>query len=173
MIRRAVAADAPSLTALAHAAKRHWRYPDEWIELWRRDLTLTPEFIERYPVYCSERAEPATASNRPPTLRADLQALATMVGFYALLFAAADCELEHFWVAPTHIGSGVGRRLFADAVARCRAIGAPRLWITADPNAEGFYTRMGARRIGAVASTPSGRTLPRLELPIARTTSAR
>lgn len=147
MIRRAVAADAPALTAVAHAAKRHWRYPEAWIALWRGDLTLTPEFIERHPVHCALEAD-------------------AIVGFYALVFAAADCELEHFWVLPSHMGSGVGRRLFAHAVDRCRAIGAPRLWITADPNAEGFYAHLGARRVGEVPSIPIGRMLPRLELPV-------
>lgn len=86
-----------------------------------------------------------------------------IVGVYALLFAGADCELEHFWIAPSRIGKGVGRTLFAHAVDRCRAIGVRRLWINADPNAEGFYARMGARRVGEVPSTPAGRTLPRLE----------
>jgi GNAT superfamily N-acetyltransferase len=145
VIRRAVPADADALTAIAHAAKRHWRYPEEWIALWRRDLTLTPEFIERHPVYCA------------------VEGGHDLVGVYALLFAGADCELEHFWIAPARMGHGVGRTLFEDAVVRCRAIGVRRLWITADPNAEGFYRRMGARRVGEVPSTPAGRTLPRLE----------
>jgi GNAT superfamily N-acetyltransferase len=145
MIRRAVAADAPSLTAIAHAAKRHWDYPEDWIALWRRDLTVTAEFIERHAVYGAVDGD-------------------TIVGFYALVFAGADCELEHFWVVPARIGSGLGRLLFAHAVERCRAIGAPRLWITADPNAEGFYAHLGARRVGEVPSTPAGRMLPRLEV---------
>lgn len=145
MIRRAIAADADALTAIAHAAKRHWKYPEAWIALWRRDLTMSPEFIDRYPVRI------AVANDAP-------------VAFYALLFAGADCELEHFWVLPARMGAGVGRRLFEHAVECCRAIGVPRLWINADPNAEGFYRRMGARRVGEVPSTPAGRTLPRLEL---------
>jgi N-acetylglutamate synthase-like GNAT family acetyltransferase len=145
VIRRAAVADAGALTALAHAAKRHWRYPEEWIALWRRDLTFAPELIERFPVYVAEEG-------------------GAIAGVYALVFAAADCELEHFWVAPTRMGAGIGRALLAHAVERCRAIGARRLWITADPNAEGFYARMGARRVGEVPSTPAGRTLPRLEL---------
>lgn len=144
MIRRAVADDADALTALAHAAKRHWGYPEAWVALWRRDLTLTAEFIERHPVHSAVDAD-------------------AVVGFYALLFAGADCELEHFWVVPARMGAGVGRALFEHAVERCRAIGAPRLWINADPNAEGFYRRLGARRVGEVPSTPAGRTLPRLE----------
>jgi hypothetical protein len=45
-------------------------------------------------------------------------------------------------------------------------VGAPRLWISADPNAERFYTRVGARRVGEVPSTPTGRTLPRLVLDV-------
>jgi GNAT superfamily N-acetyltransferase len=146
-IRRARLDEAETLSAVAHAAKRHWGYPDEWIALWRRDLTLTPEFIERHPVHCAVDA-------------------GTIVGLYALLFSGADCELEHFWVLPARIGGGVGRRLFAHAVERCRALGCPRLWITADPNAEGFYLRLGARRVGEVASTPAGRTLPRLVLDV-------
>lgn len=144
MIRRAVAADADALTGIAHAAKRHWQYPEAWIALWRRDLTLSPEFIERYPVYCAVDGD-------------------ALVGVAALVFAAADCELEHFWVVPARMGGGVGRALFEHAIERSRAIGAPRLWITADPNAEGFYARMGARRVGEVPSTPAGRMLPRLE----------
>jgi GNAT superfamily N-acetyltransferase len=144
MIRRAVPADADALTAVAHAAKRHWRYPEEWIALWRRDLTFTPEFIERHPVHCAVEGD-------------------DLVGVYALLFAGADCELEHFWIAPARMGRGVGRTLFEHAVERCRAIGVRRLWINADPNAEGFYRRMGARHVGEVPSTPAGRTLPRLE----------
>ena len=144
IIRRAVPADAAALTALAHAAKRHWKYPEAWIVLWQRDLTVSPRFIERYPVHAAVEGDES-------------------VGFYALTFAGADCELEHLWVIPARMGAGIGRRLFEHAVERCRAIGAGRLWISADPNAEDFYRRLGARRVGDVPSTPAGRMLPRLE----------
>lgn len=144
MIRRAVSGDAAGLTAVAHAAKRHWGYPESWIALWERELTVSAELIERYPVHAAVERN-------------------VVAGFYALTFAGADCELEHFWVAPARMGAGVGRALFEHAVERCRAIGARRLWISADPNAEGFYRRLGARRVGEVPSTPAGRTLPRLE----------
>jgi GNAT superfamily N-acetyltransferase len=143
-IRRAVADDAAALTAIAHAAKRHWGYPEAWIALWQRDLTVAPAFVERHPVYGAVEVD-------------------RLVGFYALLFAGADCELEHFWVVPERMGAGVGRALFEHALERCRAIDARRLWINADPNAEGFYRKLGARRVGEVPSTPAGRMLPRLE----------
>ena len=143
-IRRAVADDTAVLTAIAHAAKRHWGYPEAWIALWQRDLTVTPAFVERYPVYGAVEDD-------------------ALVGFYALVFAGADCELEHFWVVPARMGAGVGRALFEHALERCRSIDARRLWINADPNAEGFYRKLGARRVGEVPSTPAGRMLPRLE----------
>lgn len=41
MIRRAVPTDASALTAVAHAAKRHWRYPEEWT-LSLQDTRATP-----------------------------------------------------------------------------------------------------------------------------------
>ena len=43
MIRRAVSGDAAGLTAVAHAAKRHWGYPESWIALWERELTVSAE----------------------------------------------------------------------------------------------------------------------------------
>jgi hypothetical protein len=36
--------------------------------------------------------------------------------------------------------------------------------IASDPHAEGFYRRLGARRVRWVASKPAGRRLPRLAL---------
>ena len=72
---------------------------------------------------------------------------------------------EHMWVRPKEIGSGVGRSLFAHLLEQLHAMGATRLRIASDPHAEGFYRRMGARRVGRVPSTPAGRYLPLLAFP--------
>jgi len=143
VIRRALPAEARALTRIAHAAKRHWKYPEAWMRLWRDALSLTPPFVERHPVYCAVAG-------------------ASVLGFYALSGAGATRELEHFWVAPEQIGRGVGARMFEHAVATLRADSARVLRIASDPYAEGFYLRMGARRVGEWPSTPSGRTLPLL-----------
>jgi GNAT superfamily N-acetyltransferase len=144
-IRRAGPADGPVLTRIAHSAKRHWHYPEEWIRLWRDALTVTGEFIERHPVYCAERG-------------------GEILGFYALVGEGNARQLEHLWVAPEHIGAGIGARLLAHAWALCRADDAKALSIVSDPNAEGFYLKQGARRVGEVASSPAGRALPLLLL---------
>jgi GNAT superfamily N-acetyltransferase len=146
-IRPATVDDAEALTRLAHAAKRHWNYPEEWIGLWRAGLTVTPEFITRYPVYCAWWGD-------------------EIVGFYALTQAPPDRELEHMWVAPAYIGRGVGAQLLAHAVAILRAEGSRTLKIESDPYAESFYIKHGARRVGSIPSTPAGRTLPVLSLEV-------
>jgi hypothetical protein len=44
-IVRAKPQEAEALTEIAHAAKRHWGYPEPWIQNWRDILTMRPEFI--------------------------------------------------------------------------------------------------------------------------------
>jgi predicted N-acetyltransferase YhbS len=57
-------------------------------------------------------------------------------------------DLDHLWVLPAWIGTGLGRTLFEHAVRRAQELGAMTVTIESDPNAEGFYRRMGARRTG-------------------------
>jgi len=142
-IRRARPTDAPALTRIAHAAKRHWGYAESLIELWRDDLTVTPDFIDAHAVYCAAHG-------------------ARVLGFYALSRESDAFELEHMWVDPPHMGSGLGALLFEHALTTARSSGGAVLRIASDPNAEGFYRRMGARRAGDVAAQPPGRTLPLL-----------
>ncbi len=128
-IVRASPGDAGVLTRIAFAAKSYWGYPERWIERWQEALTITPEFISDNEVYGAVFEE-------------------ELGGFYALVERGREVELEHLWVSPEHIGAGIGRALFDHAVRRAAALGATTLSIEADPNAEGFYRRMGARRVG-------------------------
>ena len=62
------------------------------------------------------------------------------------------------------MGTGVGRALFEDAVRRAAALGTEVVGIESDPHAEGFYRRMGARRVGEISYPIDGqrRMLPLL-----------
>ncbi len=155
-ILRCTPEDAARLTEVAHASKRHWGYPEHYIEEWRPSLTVTPEMIEAHQV---------------EALRIDGQ----VAGFYVLIRSGARMELEHFWVDPPWIGRGLGRELFVHAVESARDLGAEFLDILSDPNAEGFYRRMGAVRIGDVAAPVDNteRYLPRLTLALGRRTRGR
>jgi GNAT superfamily N-acetyltransferase len=144
-IQRATPGDAETLTGISFAAKRYWGYPEQWMERWQESLTITPDFVRRNEVYG------AVVEGE-------------MVGFYALASRGHGIELEHLWVAPERIGTGVGRALFEHAVRNAGSLGVEVLSIEADPNAEGFYRRMGARRVGETSYPIDGqrRVLPLL-----------
>jgi GNAT superfamily N-acetyltransferase len=143
--------DADALTRIAFAAKRYWGYPESWIQHWRDSLIITPEFVRNNAVY-------AAVSGGEPC------------AFYALTSASGELELEHLWVLPGWIGSGVGRLLFEHAVREAARQGATAVAIEADPNAEGFYLRMGARRVGENVYEIVGRKrkLPLLSVEISK-----
>ena len=146
-IKRAVPKQASILTNIALSAKRHWGYPEIWIEIWRPQLTITPEFIAAAEVWVAE------ASEKP-------------VGFFALTFPDERAVLEHFWIQPGNMGQGLGRRLFDHVLSRSREKNCTVLEIESDPNAQGFYERMGASKVGERVGEVDGqpRILPVMEV---------
>ena len=142
-IRSASGGDAGRLTAIAHAAKRHWGYAEDLIALWARDLTVTAAFIDSHPVFC---------------IATDCEIL----GFYALSRDESTFGLAHLWIEPGYMRTGLGTALLRHAIETVRSLGGDALEIASDPHAEGFYRRLGARRVGSVASKPPGRELPLL-----------
>ncbi len=128
-VRRATPEDAEALTRVAFAGKRHWGYPKRWIQQWTESLTITPEFVRNNEVHAAVEDERA-------------------VGFYALVGEGHRIELEHLWISPEYIGKGVGRLLFEHVLLKAASLGAETVQLEADPNAEGFYRRMGAERVG-------------------------
>lgn len=149
MIRRALPEEASTLTTIALEAKRYWGYPEHWIRHWESDLTVTSDFVREHHVYVAE-------------VDGEIR------GFYALCINEnlRKAELEHLWVTPASIGTGVGKELFLDAMERAAALAVRDVEISADPNAAGFYKRMGATQIGEVDSPVDGqsRKLPRLKI---------
>jgi GNAT superfamily N-acetyltransferase len=144
-IRKAHAGDAERLTEIAHAAKRHWGYPERWMAIWKETLTITPDFISDSEAYVACIGD-------------------EVVGFYALIIQGDKAILEHMWIMPDRIGTGLGKVLFSHAAGAAQRIGAKTIEIESDPYAEGFYKRMGAKRVGEVSSELEGqpRVLPLL-----------
>src|SRR6478609_588143 len=70
IIDQARPGEAAKLTAIAHAAKRHWGYPEAWIARWAGTLTLTPGYIAAQPTFAARVGE-------------------EVVGFHALVLPAA------------------------------------------------------------------------------------
>jgi predicted N-acetyltransferase YhbS len=70
------------------------------------------------------------------------------------------------WVTPASIGTGIGKELFLDAMERAAKLNVNAVELSADPNAAGFYKRMGATQIGETDSVVDGqvRKLPRMKI---------
>ena len=113
------------------------------MEAWRDALTIQPQFIRDH------ETQAAVVNDR-------------IVGFYALDGHDKRLELAHLWVLPEMMGRGIGRALFAHAAARAKELGYREMEIESDPNAEGFYLRLGARRAGTNSKMLEGgqRDLP-------------
>ena len=134
---------APLLTEIAFAAKRHWGYPERWIQSWREILTVTPALVAANPTFAAVEHD-------------------DVIGFYSLTREPRP-DLTHMWVLPRALGRGFGRGLFQHAVEHARALGFSAFEIEADPNAEGFYLHMGAKRVGTSITEVEGK---RRELPL-------
>jgi len=85
---------------------------------------------------------------------------------YALVRVDGDSAyLRDLFVETGRFRAGIGKALFSAAVQYARERGATELRLVGDPNAVGFYERMGMHQI---ASEPSiageGRTLPIMAL---------
>jgi len=147
IVRRVVPEDSAVLTQIALAAKRHWGYPERWIEIWTPQLTFSPDYFQ------SNEGWLAEIDGRP-------------VAFYTLLEANETASIENLWVLPDFIGQGVGRTLFHHALDLLRQRGYTTVRLEADPNAMGFYEKMGMRQVGEHLSTVEGqpRILPIMEI---------
>ena len=150
-IVRATKYQADSLTRIAFDSKRHWGYPERWIQIWSPTLTVSEEFIERHDTYIA-------------------YVKGKLVGFYAISIKSDKASLDHFWVLPEYMGQGIGASLFNHAYSRCKELGAQILEIESDPNAQGFYEHMGARKVGELVGEVDGqpRILPVLEIKLTK-----
>ena len=146
-IRRAVPEETTALSQIAFAAKAHWGYPKRWLELWKPQLTFGPEYFEQNESWVAE-------TNRVP------------VAFYTLQEKDGNAWLENLFVSPELIGKGVGKKLFLHAVELSRRRNYLTLQLESDPNAVGFYEKMGMYKIGEQHSEVDGqpRLLPIMEI---------
>jgi len=74
--------------------------------------------------------------------------------------------IEHMWVLPEYMGKGIGKQLFAHTLDLVRQRGYQTLQLEADPNAVGFYKKMGLHIIGEHQYELDGqpRILPLMEI---------
>ena len=134
------------INRLIESSKRYWGYSDELMEVWQRDLLVTRKDLNSRTFWL-------------------MKINTEMVGVFSLsLLSEGIFELEDFWLNPSAIGNGLGRKMFQFMIHCLQSTEATKLVIVSDPHAEGFYKKMGATRVKFVNSKPEGRMLPVMDL---------
>lgn len=146
-IRPAMPEEANILSQIAIAAKSHWNYPIHWMERWIPQLTFSPTYFDENESWVAEMDDEPIA-------------------FSTLQERDGNAWLENIWVLPAHIGQGVGKQLFRHALDRARERGHQSLQLEAEPNAVGFYEKMGMKKVGEHQYELDGqpRSLPLMEM---------
>ena len=150
-IRKAKPEEHEMLTQISFAAKRYWDYPQEYFDIWKDELTISEDYIKNNTVFVVEASGEPAAYYSIVEVKQEFIVGRTKVekGFW----------LEHMFVLPKHIGGGIGRAMYAHMKGFCKDNGIAQLRIFADPNAKGFYEKMGAVYIEERPSSIEGRTV--------------
>lgn len=137
--------DLEAMSTIAQKAKGFWNYPKEWLKLWEDQLTFTSTDLKNNwscGAYIEER----------------------LVGFVTFSQKENIAEIDNLWVLPEFMNQGIGGNLMAKALLAAKNNQLEKVRIESDPNAESFYKKFGAVRVGLVDSQPKPRKLPVLEI---------
>ena len=138
--------EAALLTDLCLRSKAVWGYDEAFMNACRAELTLSPHDVATTDLQVAVAGDAIT-------------------GVVQVSVAGELAHLAKLFIAPSGLRSGTGRQLFDWAADLARRRGAQWLLIEADPEAAGFYRRMGAIDDGVAPSgSIEGRFLPRLKL---------
>ncbi|GAB6151902.1 GNAT family N-acetyltransferase [Desulfosporosinus burensis] len=149
MIRPADAVDRDILTSISFAAKRYWKYPEEYIDVWKDELTITLDYINKNEVHLAMVEGKVVGFISIVEVKDDFQTGELLIrkGFW----------LDHIFINPDFIGKRVGSKLISFAKESCRRKNITSLQILSDPYAKGFYDKVGAQFIEEVPSNIRGR----------------
>jgi GNAT superfamily N-acetyltransferase len=148
-IRPVNPSEADALTEITLRAKRSWGYPEQWIEIWKPQPTFNARFFEENDSWAAD------VDGRP-------------VAFYTLIEKDGAAWLDNLFVMPEYMSKGIGAALFRHALDLARLRGYKTFQLEADPNAVGFYEKMGMHRISERKYELDGqpRILPLMEMKI-------
>ena len=158
VIRPAAIDDSEALTKISFASKRYWNYPEEYLELWKDELTITTLYILNNILHVAEKDGQVIGYFSLVEVKSEFWSGKVLVnkGFW----------LDHLFILPQYIGQGIGSKLFKVLIDQCMAMQIDKVNIFVDPNAKGFYDKMMAQYLGEVPSSIEGRTVALYQLQI-------
>lgn len=142
VVRKALVGEAAVLRSICLQSKRSWGYSDEFMTRFSEQTIMDADSISTDYVVVACQGE-------------------TIIGWLRMLTNRAPMILDDLWVLPTEFGKGVGRLLFTEAISVAKELGQSEFELDSDPNAQGFYERMGCIKVGETF-TLMGRYVPRM-----------
>lgn len=114
------------------SGKFYWNYPEEYYEIWKEKLKITPKYIEKNIVFVAEEK-----------------------GFIYGYFSIAKDEKDIFWlnrlfIETKYIKCKIGTQLIKFCKDYCIQNNIPYLNILSDPNAKDFYEKNGAKYVDKI-----------------------
>jgi GNAT superfamily N-acetyltransferase len=140
-IRPAYPSEGKRLREIAIAAKSYWGYDLERVVQWAAMGDFSPQGLREKEVYIAETQ-------------------GQVIGWASVISRGDVCWLDDLWIEPEWIGRKVGSLLFDHAVEQAKQRGATQMEWEAEPNALGFYERMGGRYLRDSQPSIWGRVIP-------------
>lgn len=143
-IRQAKSYESEILTRISIESEAYWGYDADFMEKFSSTYRVTEEFINNNPTFVMEEE-------------------GTIIGFYGMINSDNSTFLEYLYIEPSRIGKGYGKLLWNHMVGYCREKGIKEIEFVTSPQAEAFYTKLGAVVIEQVESlVTKGRIIPKL-----------
>ncbi len=154
MIRKARENEHFILTEISCLSKTYWDYRPEQMEIFKRELKITPEYIRNNIVWVLELDDKIMAYYSLMYLKEDV--------VYEVCTLKKGYWLDHMFIHPDYIKKGLGSTLFKHLVNYINQNNIDAVQILADPHSKTFYEKMGAVYISDYPSSIKGRTTPYL-----------
>lgn len=137
--------DLPKINQFIRQSKAVWDYCEAFLDAFMEKYSVKSSFLEQEEVILFEQN-------------------GQLVGLYAFkINERYAAELDLFFINANHIRQGLGKQIWQHAINYAAARGWHEFELVADPNAEGFYQKMGAKNLRNFESFP-GRFVPVLSV---------
>ena len=137
---KATPEDAKMLSETAKQSKQIWGYSSELMKKWEEELTVTEKHIEKNKVF-------KVYQNN------------IYIGFFSLVKFINWTEIGHFWILPDYLRKGFGSVIFSKIIEIVTGYNEAILEVYAEPNANGFYEKMGGEIHKQIGAKEKGRQM--------------
>jgi GNAT superfamily N-acetyltransferase len=145
-IEKSLSNDSGILTDITKKSKAYWGCPEDLLDKWSDQLTITKAYIESNNVF------KIVLDNK-------------VIGYYSFFYESkTTIRLDNLFLLPDFIGKGFGKILMNNFLKRIKTEGILYVILESDPGAEKFYEKFGFVTTGLQKTTVKNRFLPIMEL---------